>query len=47
MLPGIVAHVVEEIREGVPLRIVPESYYVGVPERHRTDIDLPARDGKS
>lgn len=38
MLPGIVAHVVEEIREGVPLRIVPESEYVGPPERHR----LPA-----
>ncbi len=38
MLPGIVAHVVEEIREGVPLRIVPDSEYVGVPERHRTDL---------
>lgn len=39
MLPGIVAHVVEEIREGVPLRIAPESYYIGLPTRHR--IDLP------
>jgi citrate synthase len=38
MLPGIVAHVVEEIEEGVPLRIVPESYYVGEPDRHRGDL---------
>jgi citrate synthase len=38
MLPGIVAHVVEEIKEGVPLRIVPDSEYVGLPERHRTDL---------
>ena len=37
MLPGIVAHVVEEIREGVPLRIVPEGEYVGVPVRHRDE----------
>jgi citrate synthase len=37
MLPGIVAHVVEEIRDGVPLRIVPDSEYVGLPERSRTD----------
>jgi citrate synthase len=36
MLPGIVAHVVEEIRDGVPLRIVPESEYVGLPERSRS-----------
>lgn len=35
MLPGIVAHSVEEITDGVPLRIVPESYYVGEPVRHR------------
>jgi citrate synthase len=35
MLPGIVAHVVEEIRDGVPLRIVPESEYVGVKPRSR------------
>lgn len=35
MLPGIVAHAVEEITDGVPLRIVPESYYVGKPVRHR------------
>jgi citrate synthase len=35
MLPGIVAHVVEEIREGVPLRIVPESEYVGPKRRSR------------
>jgi citrate synthase len=35
MLPGIVAHVVEEIRDGVPLRIVPESEYVGPKPRSR------------
>jgi citrate synthase len=36
-MPGIVAHVIEEIEHGVPLRIVPEehgSVYVGEPERH-------------
>lgn len=35
-LPAVVAHVVEELRDGVPLRVVPEelgSKYVGVPER--------------
>jgi citrate synthase len=35
LLPGIVAHVVEEIRDGSPLRIVPESEYVGPAERSR------------
>lgn len=36
-LPGVVAHVIEEIESGVPLRIVPEalgSVYVGPEERH-------------
>jgi citrate synthase len=36
-MPGIVAHVIEEIERGVPLRIVPDehgSHYVGPPERH-------------
>jgi citrate synthase len=36
-MPGIVAHVIEEIERGVPLRIVPDelgSRYVGEPERH-------------
>jgi citrate synthase len=36
-MPGIVAHVVEEIESGVPLRIVPDelgSRYVGPAERH-------------
>jgi citryl-CoA lyase len=36
-MPGIVAHVVEEIESGVPLRIVPEelgSKYIGPAERH-------------
>ena len=37
LLPGIVAHVVEEIREGAPLRIVPQSDYVGPSARSRTD----------
>ena len=34
---AIVAHVVEEIQEGVPLRIIPDALgakYVGPPERH-------------
>ena len=36
VLPGIIAHVIEEIRDGVPLRVVPEalgSKYIGLPER--------------
>jgi citrate synthase len=39
-MPGIVAHVIEEIESGVPLRIVPDelgSRYVGPPERHIPD----------
>lgn len=39
---GIIAHVVEEIKEGVPLRIIPENYgtpYFGPPKRH-----LPKKD---
>ena len=37
ILPGIIAHVIEEITDGVPLRIVPDelgSVYTGHPERH-------------
>ncbi len=37
VLPGVIAHVVEEIREGVPLRVIPDelgSKYIGEPERH-------------
>lgn len=36
---GIIAHVVEEIKEGVPLRVIPPdmgSVYLGPPERHLT-----------
>jgi citrate synthase len=40
MLPGIVAHSVEEIRDGSPLRIVPESEYVGSPPRSRFGVDV-------
>jgi len=40
MLPGIVAHTVEEIREGSPLRIVPDSEYVGPAPRSRLGVDL-------
>ncbi len=39
ILPGIIAHVVEEIKEGVPLRIIPNelgSKYIGAPERRLT-----------
>ncbi len=34
---ALVAHVAEEIREGVPLRVIPEALgakYIGPPERH-------------
>lgn len=34
---ALLAHVVEEIREGVPLRIIPDAlgaHYAGPPERH-------------
>ncbi len=37
VLPGVIAHVVEEIRDGVPLRVIPDalgSKYIGEPERH-------------
>lgn len=37
---ALVAHVTEEIREGVPLRVIPEALgaaYVGPPERHIPD----------
>jgi len=37
VLPGVIAHVVEEIRAGVPLRVIPDelgSKYIGAPERH-------------
>lgn len=37
---ALLAHVVEEIREGVPLRIIPDTLgarYVGPPERHLPD----------
>ncbi|MBI4590436.1 MAG: hypothetical protein HY725_16525 [Candidatus Rokubacteria bacterium] len=43
-LPALIAHTTEEIREGVPLRIIPEALgarYAGPPERR-----LPARYGK-
>jgi citryl-CoA lyase len=40
MLPGIVAHSVEEIRDGSPLRIVPQSEYVGHPPRSRFGVDV-------
>ena len=39
-LPALVAHTVEEIREGVPLRIIPEALgarYAGPPERALPD----------
>lgn len=38
-LPGIAAHVLEEINEGVPLRIIPPttSVYEGPPVRHLND----------
>lgn len=37
---ALVAHAVEEIRDGVPLRIIPDALgaaYTGVPERHIAD----------
>lgn len=44
MLPGIVAHAVEEIDKGVPLRIVPDGQYVGHPVRHRPGFGEGATD---
>jgi citrate synthase len=44
VLPGVIAHVVEEIREGVPLRVIPQalgSKYIGPSERH-----LPQANGE-
>jgi citrate synthase len=41
---SLLAHITEEIREGVPLRIIPDAlggHYAGPPERH-----LPAEDEK-
>lgn len=37
ILPGLIAHTTEEILSGVPLRMIPEGQYVGVPERHLVD----------
>ena len=40
---ALVAHAVEEIRDGVPLRIIPDALgaeYTGPPERH-----IPDRNG--
>jgi citrate synthase len=36
VLPGIMAHAIEEIKEGVPIRVIPDmiSEYVGESERH-------------
>lgn len=42
---ALLAHIAEEVREGVPLRIIPEALgarYAGPPERH-----LPKRPGES
>lgn len=39
-MPGIIAHVIEEIRDGVPLRVIPEALgakYTGPEERHLPD----------
>jgi citrate synthase len=33
ILPGIIAHAVEEITRGVPLRIIPDGVYDGPAER--------------
>jgi citryl-CoA lyase len=46
MLPGIVAHAVEEIRDGSPLRIVPESEYVGHKPRSRYGVDVKEYTGE-
>jgi len=33
IMPGIIAHVDEEMTSGVPMRIIPDSEYTGVPAR--------------
>jgi len=40
VLPGLMAHVIEEIDDGVPLRYIEDGEYVGEPERR-----LPDREG--
>lgn len=37
ILPGLIAHTVEEVLEGVPLRIIPDGKYSGVDTRRMTD----------
>jgi len=44
--PALVAHIVEEIKEGVPLRIIPDALgakYIGPEERHLPDKYLKNR----
>lgn len=36
ILPGLIAHTLEEINDGVPLRIIPKSVYSGPPQRDVT-----------
>jgi citryl-CoA lyase len=33
ILPGIIAHVDEETTDGIPMRVIPDSVYTGVPPR--------------
>lgn len=44
VLPGLMAHVIEEIEEGVPLRYIEDGAYVGEPPR-ALPADAPARQG--
>jgi citrate synthase len=40
VLPGLMAHVIEEIEEGVPLRFIPDGEYVGDRDRRLPDGPL-------
>jgi citrate synthase len=40
IMPGIIAHVVEEIESGVPLRVIPHGQYTGVPIRHMNGVGM-------
>ncbi|MBT5079429.1 MAG: hypothetical protein HOK21_19830 [Rhodospirillaceae bacterium] len=49
-IPALIAHTVEEVREGVPLRIIPDELgarYAGPPERTIPDSFGQGRDGEA
>ena len=45
VLPGLMAHVIEEIETGKPLRYIQDGAYVGEPERSLPEPDTTRREG--